>query len=517
MSPPIGPSQAPVPDRHQWRLGFRGDYVLGTGDHGLSGPAAAADVSLRVASGNRLSLDLFGGIGLAHLTKEGEINSFGGRAGLRGGWYTGGGLSLFAEPSVGLGTGPVFDFSTLFGLNWDSGGDLPLGVFLGVGPRHMVASFDDRSDVGFWGVGVAAGISCRFGRPPAPAFTPEQLEALTVAIAEVVREYPIEGPNGPYHVTFIGLPKGHLTDLELGDLLYVIGFLNSLSPVLMTSFNWLKGSKETFHDGASFFSLRSAPEEVKKLLGSAGENYSSISLPTESCSDAVTLHTWRLSSLVHEMGHGLFEFGFKDRKDWEGVYEMSLGHHNYEIIAEHNYLEGCFMAGHPHEAPTESFASAVTAYFIFADHFVANINDPRIAEPIRDFGKLVWTFMRDKVFQGRVFTKDKTDPFKDVTFDQLMAPWGSKRVEFLGQALGDPIFEPRLVRWLLESGPDGIDQVMKAMDSHKIANRAIVIVELKDMGSKGVPYLQRLAGNAADPVVRRWAEEALREIEEGTK
>ncbi len=140
-----------------------------------------------------------------------------------------------------------------------------------------------------------------------------------------------------------------------------------------------------------------------------------------------------LDSVVHEMGHAIYdallseksdEFSFKVKDElWKDLYFLSLGFGNYEIVKDSNYIDkiNCGgvdlteRAGHPWENPSELFASSLMVYRMHADRFIAKIIDPAVSRETREFGKLIFLYMRDRIFKGKVFSND--DPFKRETLN----------------------------------------------------------------------------------------------------
>lgn len=135
-----------------------------------------------------------------------------------------------------------------------------------------------------------------------------------------------------------------------------------------------------------------------------------------------------LDSVVHEMGHAIYDvllneksddFSFKVKDElWMNLYSLSLGFGNYEIVKDSNYIGKIICGevdltartGHPWEHPSELFASSLMIYRMHADQFIAKINDPSVSRETREFGKLIFLYMRDRVFKGKIFSA--VDPFK---------------------------------------------------------------------------------------------------------
>lgn len=139
-----------------------------------------------------------------------------------------------------------------------------------------------------------------------------------------------------------------------------------------------------------------------------------------------------LDSVVHEMGHAIYavlldekgtEFSFRVKDElWKNIYFLSLGHGNYELVKDSNYVAKIICggidltqkAGHPFENPNELFASSLMIYRLHADQLIAKIFDPAISPESREFGKLIFLYMK-KAFKGKVFSR--SDPWPNETID----------------------------------------------------------------------------------------------------
>jgi len=214
----------------------------------------------------------------------------------------------------------------------------------------------------------------------------------------------------PYKIT-LRAPKGFFSDCALREFLRVAEYLNTLAGVPIATFRVLFKS-----------SYNPDPHEVI--------------LACRSGCDQLPRNVHVMGDLVHEMGHGIYSKKFGQDKDWGLVYDLGLGWENYEIIDDSNYLPGADDSrGHPHSSLTESFASAVNAYYLHADTFKAYIQNRATPERMRSFGRLAWCFMRERIFGGRVFTSDKRDPFGAETTRGLLAALRSHRSPSLVEAL----------------------------------------------------------------------------------
>ncbi|MFA6170569.1 MAG: hypothetical protein WCW67_02790 [Candidatus Margulisiibacteriota bacterium] len=134
-----------------------------------------------------------------------------------------------------------------------------------------------------------------------------------------------------------------------------------------------------------------------------------------------------LDPVAHEMGHAIYETRLKNTlfgDFWGQIYQVSLGWKNYQLLKDDSYIspasltiihEQCNMQwGHGTNEPSELFASALTIYRRHSDQYLARLYLPGLPEKSRRFGKLVFLFMRDYVFDGRYFSG--VDPFAGERF-----------------------------------------------------------------------------------------------------
>lgn len=142
----------------------------------------------------------------------------------------------------------------------------------------------------------------------------------------------------------------------------------------------------------------------------------------------ISLSPYFLQTTAHEMGHAIFrvllggkvelcedKIPIKD-KLWQRIWCLQFGSRNTEIIRDSNYVESA-NTGHPNENPTELFASSLMVYRMYPDKFIDNILTPNARKEIRKFGKLIFLYLRDKIFKGKVFSK--SDPFKKEKLDKV--------------------------------------------------------------------------------------------------
>lgn len=125
-----------------------------------------------------------------------------------------------------------------------------------------------------------------------------------------------------------------------------------------------------------------------------------------------------LETTAHEMGHAIFSVllggnGTEDHnlavKDelWQKIYYLSLGSESYEIVDDSNYYgeDSPEAAGHPYDDASELFASALAVYRLYPDRFLENLSNPETPEETLRVGRLIYEFMRDKIFTGRTFSE----------------------------------------------------------------------------------------------------------------
>jgi hypothetical protein len=134
--------------------------------------------------------------------------------------------------------------------------------------------------------------------------------------------------------------------------------------------------------------------------------------------------------LTHEIGHALYQ-RLEHHGMWSLISTLSLGWGRYHIIDESNYFAVEESAGHPFSNPAEAFASAVNVYFNCADKFASYLQHKSTPPHVRRFGELVWCFMREYVFRGRVFTRDGSDPCKREATARLLHEMKEERLPAL--------------------------------------------------------------------------------------
>jgi len=133
----------------------------------------------------------------------------------------------------------------------------------------------------------------------------------------------------------------------------------------------------------------------------------------------------RLGRYVHEFGQRVFssKFGIKKDPDLDKLLLASWYEQNYLIIKDSTYVHPELTMdalGHIN-SEDELFASSVFSFYYEGDQLASFIADPGTPPPMRSFGAAMWSYMRDKMFDGRVFTEDGFDPFPDTSYERYIA------------------------------------------------------------------------------------------------
>ena len=120
--------------------------------------------------------------------------------------------------------------------------------------------------------------------------------------------------------------------------------------------------------------------------------------------------------IAHESGHAVFESRSLEEDDsWLDIFAFALGREGYELVDDSNYIQNALdELGHPHDNPSEFFASSFAAYRCHANEFAERIeqSDPET----RRLGIMIWCYMRDQIFHGDVFSDH--DPFMEYNLDE---------------------------------------------------------------------------------------------------
>jgi len=165
--------------------------------------------------------------------------------------------------------------------------------------------------------------------------------------------------------------------------------------------------------------------------------------------DSIRLHHENFSLcsasnvVAHEMGHAIYHSLIVDpqgggmaaeEKDsaFYKLFALSLFGKNFHLILDRFYPRNYPDTGHPNENGSEFFASAVAAFVNFPAVLSRRIQDPDTSAEMKRFGRLVYCYLRDRVFHG-VFGVDGTfypnssdqfkrhDKFPGISFDEEFA------------------------------------------------------------------------------------------------
>jgi hypothetical protein len=148
----------------------------------------------------------------------------------------------------------------------------------------------------------------------------------------------------------------------------------------------------------------------------------------------VILGNLSLETTAHEMGHSIYaQFITRDPHGamiWEKLYEVALGFQSYELVRDQQYMPYSVLAqmrmrcshfkglGHPWDSEGELFASALMVYRLHPDRFLYKLWDPATSAQNKAFGKMLFVFLRDRIFHGKVFSR--VDPFAGETLCELL-------------------------------------------------------------------------------------------------
>ncbi len=208
-----------------------------------------------------------------------------------------------------------------------------------------------------------------------------------------------------FYPLMLDYPKGdspehlaELTKLAAG----LRGFFQG-SPIL--SYSWDTNTAPTYYDFHHRVSM-------------------SQSLITYPQSKSEELHNKR-GTLTHETMHGLYrDRNLASSLVWQSLFPLFLeggsGKENFRLFKDAIYQKNSPIdVGHPEDDSNEAFASSASAYVLSADQLIAFIQHPDTPKSMKTFGKLIWCYLRDEVFNQQVFTSDGKDPFAGCRFQEL--------------------------------------------------------------------------------------------------
>jgi hypothetical protein len=202
-------------------------------------------------------------------------------------------------------------------------------------------------------------------------------------------EYNFEDIRNPVKFTLSGENLSRSTELDekIDELYSFIGLLNAVSTK-----DPIKYVKITIMP----------PGETIRDEGLCYPDYQTIQINTFSIYDPDLM-----STIAHEMGHAMFHaniqkdlFGNSSDPEWQNIYYLSLGSKNYEIVDDSNYTPSSDTLGHPYDMATELFASSVATYICYPDKLIDSINNANTPDPMKRVGRLIFCYLRDKVFNG---------------------------------------------------------------------------------------------------------------------
>jgi hypothetical protein len=236
-----------------------------------------------------------------------------------------------------------------------------------------------------------------------------------------------------------------LLDLEFS---YWLSLTNKLSPKLEFEFDQRINNlaRLLFRVAKSFLSVESGEERECLRIYLHDRGGEAVSGEKGSISMDIW-HPYYLEQFCHELGHTLYSN--QDGLAWRLVYYFGHGDKNrWKIVKESTYFADdwaearmdypytrpqlCFGplskedAGHPWSNPTELFASSFSIYVLRPEEFVDRIIDPKTDKDAARFGKIIFLYFRDKVFNGKTFLDN--DPFAGESFRDYFRTFGMNEV-----------------------------------------------------------------------------------------
>jgi hypothetical protein len=110
------------------------------------------------------------------------------------------------------------------------------------------------------------------------------------------------------------------------------------------------------------------------------------------------------------MGHAVFNVRKAEIETyWVKASAASYADGAYEIVDDSNYYAVTDDFGHPMDGARELFASTFNAYLSHPDKFISMIEDNDTPGSAKYFGRRIFCYMRDVVFNGKAFCKN--DPY----------------------------------------------------------------------------------------------------------
>jgi len=335
---------------------------------------------------------------------------------------------------------------------------------------------------------------------PNPTQPTRVAQATSVSTKLVKYSRLIKSPQGSYTLT-LEMPKTLFTNDERVRLCDTIELLNSFADIPIQTFRW---------DG-NYSGGRYDRKKRVILLGRSPR------------SSKVNFLDDTLSTVVHLMGKAIYRNkSTADQQDWNLIFDLSLEARNFEILEPSNYLKippqlvnSQFYLFTTFDLAI--FDSSVYAYFLHADKLMDLINDSNTPDAKASWGILVWCFLRERVFQGRVFTSDGKDPFQDEKLESLLKSMGKRRLEAIISGLADKNRDIRFKAALAlygmgPSAKDALPALMTALKDKDLWVRIAVINVIGEIGQdaeSAIPTLTALYKKEKELRLRRRVVEAL--------
>ncbi|MCB1214308.1 MAG: hypothetical protein KDK66_02405, partial [Deltaproteobacteria bacterium] len=117
--------------------------------------------------------------------------------------------------------------------------------------------------------------------------------------------------------------------------------------------------------------------------------------------------------------------GFKD------IFDMLKQDHSisqewlFELFDASNYVSGSPDSfSMPNKDPELFFTNAAVIYISHSEKYLGYLNSDKVPQKMKDLGKLMWCFLREKVFEGQVFSS--YDPYAGEHYLDLLAQFKTK-------------------------------------------------------------------------------------------
>jgi len=228
---------------------------------------------------------------------------------------------------------------------------------------------------------------------------------------------------------------------------------------------------------------------------------------------------------AHEMGHHISyvrlggeylspgNYFISCDNEWQNIFYMALKNGSYEPYDDSNYLKTGDETCHPFDDSWELFASALAAYSLRPEELIANLNDPDTDPYEKLIGRLVFCYLRDRIFNGQTFCAN--DPFKNIGYDSLRSQISEVSTDTFVDLLSDndphvrraamkaivahPIMDDRYIAPLISAVQDEDGEIRCA------ARNAIVVLNDR----RFIPLLQEIKRAIKDNCIKFTAWETL--------